>query len=83
MEEKTPETDEAKKSPDPFKTGTTQLLVGGGIGAYGVTLATTVGYVCPICVIAAPAFLGWGGVQKYLYHKKNSAKADLAADQEE
>ena len=56
-------------------TGTTNLLIGGGVGAYGTTIALTAGYVCPICVIATPLFLGWGGVQKYKYLKNKQKTA--------
>ena len=63
----------------PCSTGTTNLLIGGGVGAYGTTIALTAGYVCPICVIATPLFLGWGGVQKYKYlkNKRKTPAPDL------
>jgi len=62
----------------PDETGTTSLLIGGGIGAYGTTLAVTGGIICPTCVVAAPLFLGWGGVQRYrhLQRKKTDAEAN-------
>ena len=50
------------------ETGTSTLLMGGGVVTYGTTLALTAGYICPVCVVAAPLLLGYGGYQKYKYH---------------
>lgn len=58
-----------QKADDYFENGNTNLLIGGGVAAYGATLATTAGIVCPTCLIAAPLFLGWGAVQKYQIRK--------------
>jgi hypothetical protein len=38
------------------------VLIGTGlaIGAFGAISAAVVGATCPLCVVAAPALLGWG-----------------------
>ncbi len=51
--------------------GTASLLIGAGFGAYGTTIVAASGVVCPVCVIAAPLFLGLGAVQRISYTKKN------------
>ena len=50
--------------------GTSNLLLGSGVGAYGaVTLAAT-GAICPTCLILTPALLGYGVYQRYKFNKK-------------
>ena len=49
------------------------LAVGGGIAAYGTTLATMSGVVCPACIVAAPLFLGLGAFQRLKYEKAKKA----------
>ncbi len=44
-------------------SGTELLTLGLGIGALGVAGAA-IGAVCPLCVVATPALLGLGAVQK-------------------
>ncbi|PCJ99149.1 MAG: hypothetical protein COA45_06830 [Zetaproteobacteria bacterium] len=61
-------------SGSPYENGTTNLLIGGGIGAYGTTMAVSVGYICPFCLIATPLFLGMGAVQRFRYLRNNSEK---------
>ncbi len=41
------------------------LLTGAGIGAWGVASAALLGSVCPMCVIAAPALLGYGAYKRW------------------
>ncbi len=43
--------------------GTTFLTAGASVGAIGL-LGAAVGAVCPLCVVATPALLGLGVVQK-------------------
>lgn len=62
-----PETKGSARSPS--ETGNTSLVAGAGIGAYGTAMAVTAGYICPFCVVAAPALLGLGAYQKYKFHK--------------
>lgn len=50
--------------------GNSAMCLGAGIGVYGVTMATLTGYVCPVCVIAAPTLIASGFYQKYLLKKK-------------
>ena len=52
------------------KEGNDYLLMGGGVGVYGATLAAATGVVCPTCVIIAPALIG-AGVYKKMKSKKN------------
>ncbi len=40
--------------------GTLALIAGAGFGVYGTTLAIAGGVVCPTCVIATPALIGYG-----------------------
>ena len=56
----------------PCEKGTTNLLIGGGFGAYGTTMVLTIGYACPICMVATPLFLGMGAVQRFKYLKNKS-----------
>jgi hypothetical protein len=49
----------------------TALGTGVGIGAFGVASAALLGAVCPMCVIAAPALIGYG-----LYQRVQNARAD-------
>lgn len=65
--------DKKDKADAPVETGKVNLMIGGGFAAYGATIATTMGYICPFCLVATPLFLGLGGVQRYKYLK---AKAD-------
>lgn len=58
----------------PCEKGTTNLLIGGGFAVIGGTLVTTVGFVCPVCTIATPLFLGMGAVQRFKYLKNKSKK---------
>lgn len=50
--------------------GTLEIATGVSFGAYGMTLALTVGTICPTCIIATPAFLGYG------FYKRQKARID-------
>jgi len=43
--------------------------MGAGIGAFGLASLATLGAVCPVCVVAAPALLGVG-----LYRRAKAAE---------
>ena len=43
----------------------TCLIAGAGVGAFGAASALTVGAVCPLCIVAAPALLGIGAFKHY------------------
>lgn len=60
---------EHKSETNNTETGNANLLMGGGVAAYGVTLAVTSSFICPACIIVAPALLAMGGVQKLKYLK--------------
>ncbi len=59
-----------KKKTGGLSNSNTMFFAGAGVGAYGTTLAVTAGYVCPMCVVAAPALIGWG-----LYERTQEKKA--------
>ncbi len=47
------------------ETGTSNLLIGSGVGVYGAATLAATGAVCPTCLIVAPALLGYGAYQRY------------------
>jgi len=50
-------------------------LAGGvGLGAFGVASAIAGGAVCPLCVVAAPALLGYGGYLRYRAWREERAR---------
>ena len=50
------------------------LIVGGlGIGAFGIISAAIGGAVCPVCVVAAPALLGFGAYKRWKARTKGGA----------
>ncbi|MEM9469932.1 MAG: hypothetical protein AAF988_07195 [Pseudomonadota bacterium] len=59
--------DKIEKTTEEKGTGT--LLLGSGIGAYGATNFALSGFICPACIIAAPALLGYGAYQRYKFNK--------------
>lgn len=60
----------------PCEKGTTSLLVGAGIGTYGVANYLAAGVVCPFCVIAAPALLGTGIYLRMRHNRKKETAGD-------
>jgi hypothetical protein len=56
----------------------TALGTGLGIGAFGVASATLIGSVCPLCVVAAPALIGYG-----VYKRVQCARAERNAATED
>ena len=60
--------------------GTDLLTIGASVGAIGLAGAA-LGAVCPVCVVATPALLGLGLVQKlrafFLSQKMKNLPADL------
>lgn len=57
-------------------TGTTNLLIGSGIGAYGLTNFAISGFVCPACLVLTPAFLGFGAYKKYKFLKNKDSSSE-------
>ena len=55
------------------------LGTGLGIGVFGLASAALVGAVCPLCVIAAPALIGYG-VYKRVQCRKASADSSHSGD---
>lgn len=70
------QSDQKEKATAPVETGKVNLMIGGGFAAYGATIATTMGYICPFCLVATPLFLGLGGVQRYKYLKSKAEEKD-------
>lgn len=64
-----------QKIDDGMDTGTTNLAIAGGFGAYGTATFLSAGFLCPACIIAAPLFLGIGAAQRRAFLKKQ-AKAE-------
>lgn len=48
-----------------MRDANTCLAAGAGITALGVGSAMTAGAVCPLCIVAAPALLGYGAWKRY------------------
>lgn len=70
--------------PDRPEKGTTELIMGAGLGTYGTTAFLTTGFLCPACMLIAPALLGVGAykrmkfVQTELNADTKKIKAELA-----
>lgn len=72
-EEQVPVTSSLAKS-DPERAEANQLMgMGVGLGAFGAVSALTLGAVCPLCVVVAPAMVGLG-LYKRLRHKPGDAE---------
>jgi hypothetical protein len=56
----------------------TALGTGLGIGAFGVASAALIGSVCPVCVVAAPALIGYGVFKRVQCSRKS--RNDRAGD---
>jgi hypothetical protein len=63
---------------DERREANTALGTGVGIGAFGVASAALLGAVCPMCVVAAPALIGYG-VYKRVQLRRAHAKAAAPA----
>jgi len=48
-----------------LKASKEYLGMGVGIGAVGLASAALLGAACPLCVVAAPAFIGLGVVKRW------------------
>lgn len=47
------------------KEGTRLIVSGLGLGAIGAASAVLLGATCPLCVVGAPALVGWGAYQRF------------------
>ncbi len=65
--------DEAK-----LKRSNELLTVGATVGAVGVVGAVFLGATCPLCVVAAPALLGAGAVERLRSKRPSRRKPDGA-----
>jgi hypothetical protein len=59
-----PEEDESRRKAALTKSKE-YLGMGVGIGAVGLASAALLGATCPLCVVAAPAFIGLGVVKRW------------------
>lgn len=62
--------DPSAEPPNPPRTedradANAMMLTGAGIGVIGVVSAAIGGAVCPVCVVAAPALLGFGAFRRW------------------
>lgn len=53
--------------------GNSLLAAGAGVGAVGALGALVVGAVCPLCIVATPALVGAGLVQKWRESRRTAA----------
>ncbi|MEZ4443009.1 MAG: hypothetical protein R3B72_28195 [Polyangiaceae bacterium] len=49
------------------------LGMGASIGAIGLLTATAFGAVCPACIVATPALLGYGLYKRIRVHRRTQA----------
>ena len=57
------------------ESGTFELVAGGSVGAIGAAGAIA-GALCPLCVVGAPALIGYGIYKKRQYHKNMKKQQD-------
>ena len=53
------------------------IASGLGVGAVGAVGVLVVGAACPLCIVATPALLGAGLVQKWRERRKAAAQAPV------
>lgn len=58
------------------REGNQYLVSGAAVGAAGVASAALLGATCPLCVVAAPGFVGYG-----LYKRWCAARKEAAGDE--
>ena len=49
--------------------GTSNLIIGSGVGAYGALSLVLTGAVCPACIVITPTLLGYGAYQRYKFNQ--------------
>ena len=47
------------------REGTRLMVSGVGLGAIGAASAAVLGATCPVCVVGAPALVGWGAYRRW------------------
>jgi hypothetical protein len=55
----------AEQKNQELQEANTCLAIGAGIGAAGIGSAALIGATCPLCVVFAPALLGFGAWKRY------------------
>jgi hypothetical protein len=72
-----PEPDEVSEArAEQRSEANTAILTGAGLGAWGAFSAAALGAVCPLCVVVAPALLGYGAYKHYDVRKRTKAAND-------
>jgi cytochrome c-type biogenesis protein CcmH/NrfG len=62
---------------DAERTEGTRLIASGvGLGAVGAASAVVLGATCPLCIVGAPALVGWGVYKRW----KAKGRATVAVD---
>ena len=55
-----------RREPSPEAREGTRLIASGvGLGALGAASALVLGATCPLCVVGAPALVGWGVYKRW------------------
>jgi hypothetical protein len=52
------------------------IALGAGLGAMGTGTALLVGATCPLCVVFAPALIGYGVWKRFSVNRERSANAE-------
>jgi len=66
------ETEVTANSVVPPDNSTLYVGLGLGLGGYATATSLLAGFVCPVCVVAAPALLATGVYQKIRNHNRKS-----------
>ena len=69
--------DDQQSRDDERHEANTALGTGLGIGAFGAASAALLGSVCPLCIVAAPALIGYG-----VYKRINCAQPEPRAPED-
>lgn len=62
------------------REGNQYLLSGAAVGAAGVASAALLGATCPLCVVAAPGFVGYGLYKRWCAARKAPAEEPTTAE---
>ena len=52
------------------------MAIGAGIGVLGAVSAMSIGAVCPVCYIAAPALIGTGLLKRAVVRRRRWKRSD-------
>lgn len=57
--------DDERQREEEAREGTRLIVSGVGLGAVGAASAAVLGATCPLCVVGAPALVGWGAYRRW------------------